>query len=81
VIQTLHPYFLIENGLPYQSQWLSDSWKGLPGNFTDGHSWYARTMEDWIEVLNMVEQSKFSFKEILNNEHKPISLIIEISKI
>lgn len=81
VIQTLHPYFLIENNLPYTCQWLSDSWKGLPGNFTDGHSWYARTMEDWVNILNQVENSKFSIKEVLNNDQKPISLIIKINKV
>jgi len=81
VIQTLHPYFLLQNSLPYKSQWLSDSWKGLPGNFTDGHSWYARTMEDWVQELNQIEHIEFNIKEILNDEEKPISLIIKINKI
>lgn len=80
VIQTLHPFFLVQNGLPYESQWLADSWKGLPGNFTDGHSWYARTMEDWVAELNRLENINFSMKEIVNDEEKPISLIIKIKK-
>ncbi len=80
VIQTLHPFFLLQNGLPYKSQWLSDSWKGLPGDFTDGHSWYARTMEDWVAELNRLENINFSMKEIVNDEEKPISLIIKIKK-
>ncbi len=81
IIQTLHPYFLLQNDLPYKSQWLSDSWKGLPGNFTDGHSWYARTMEDWLDQLNQIENINFGIREILNDEKKPISLIIKINKI
>lgn len=80
VIQTLHPFFLLQNGLPYKSQWLSDSWKGLPGDFTDGHSWYARTLEDWVAELNRLENINFSMKEIVNDEEKPISLIIKINK-
>lgn len=80
VIQTLHPFFLLQYGLPYKSQWLSDSWKGLPGDFTDGHSWYARTMEDWVAELNRLENINFSMKEIVNDEKKPISLIIKINK-
>lgn len=81
VIQTLHPYFLLQNNLPYKSQWISDSWKGLPGNFTDGHSWYARTMEDWVQELNQIEHIEFNIKEVLNDDDKPISLIIKINKI
>ncbi|GLU44251.1 bifunctional 2-polyprenyl-6-hydroxyphenol methylase/3-demethylubiquinol 3-O-methyltransferase UbiG [Allomuricauda sp. NBRC 101325] len=81
VIQTLHPYFLLQNNLPYKSQWLSDSWNGLPGNFTDGHAWYARTMEDWIEELNKIGQIQYNIMEVLNDEEKPISLIIKINKL
>ncbi|SFB79269.1 Methyltransferase domain-containing protein [Flagellimonas taeanensis] len=80
VIQTLHPFFLLQNGLSYKSQWLSDSWKGLPGNFTDGHSWYARTFEDWTSVLNQLGGSKICITEIVNDEEKPISLILKLKK-
>lgn len=80
IIQTLHPFFLIQNELPYKSQWLSDAWKGLPGNFEDGHSWYARTFENWLEVLGTLKKVKINFQEVLNNDEKPISLIIKIKK-
>ncbi|MEZ4809098.1 MAG: methyltransferase domain-containing protein [Allomuricauda sp.] len=80
VIQTLHPFFLVQNKMPYKSQWLSDSWKGLPGNFEDGHSWYARTLEDWINELNALENISFSIQEVVNDEKQPISLIIKITK-
>lgn len=81
VIQTLHPYFLLQNGLSYKSQWLSDSWKGLPGNFTDGHSWYARTFADWSTELNLLSNTTNLFNEVVNDQGIPISLIIKISKI
>ncbi|MEM9647005.1 MAG: methyltransferase domain-containing protein [Bacteroidota bacterium] len=80
LIQTLHPYFLLQNEIPYVSQWLNDSWKGLPGNFKDGHAWYARTFEDWITVLGQLPNSKFFIEEVLNDEQKPVSLIIKIQK-
>lgn len=81
VVQTLHPFFLLQAGLPYKSQWLQDSWKGLPGNFTDGHAWYARTMEDWNTVLNQIKNTKWSIKEVLNDNNEPVSLIIKIEKL
>ncbi|RDY61093.1 class I SAM-dependent methyltransferase [Flagellimonas nanhaiensis] len=81
VIQTLHPFFLVQNGFSYESQWLSDSWKGLPGDFKDGHVWYARTLEDWIREINTLQNVSFTIKEIRNDEGNPISLIIKITKL
>ena len=78
IIQTLHPYFLIEEQLPYKSQWIENSWKGLDGNFTNGHPWYARTLEDWHTELQGIPDTKISFKEITNTAGKPLSLIIII---
>nr|WP_299383730.1 methyltransferase domain-containing protein [Allomuricauda sp.] len=80
VIQTLHPYFLLQNNQPYQSQWLADSWKGLPGNFEDGHAWYARTFEDWSQVLVGLKNTEHSFHEVTNDAKEPVSLIIKIKK-
>ncbi|KQC28600.1 class I SAM-dependent methyltransferase [Flagellimonas eckloniae] len=81
LIQTLHPFFLIQNGLAYKSQWLSDAWKGLPGNFEDGHSWYARTFENWSEILSTLKDVKITYQEVVNEDEKPISLIIKIKKL
>ncbi|MEO9513759.1 MAG: class I SAM-dependent methyltransferase [Flavobacteriaceae bacterium] len=81
LIQTLHPFFLIQNRLAYKSQWLSDAWKGLPGNFEDGHSWYARTFENWSEILGTLEDVKITFQEVVNEDEKPISLLIKIKKL
>lgn len=80
LIQTLHPYYLIEQGLGYKSQWLSDAWKGLPGNFKDGHSWYARTLDDWMALLAKIPQTSFQIQEIVNTEEKPLSVLIILKK-
>lgn len=77
IIQTLHPYFLIRNGLEYKSQIIEDSWKGLPGNFTEGHKWYARTFEDWIVVLNNSRLKIMELKEVFNNDNQPVSIILK----
>ncbi|WP_422860356.1 class I SAM-dependent methyltransferase [Flagellimonas sp. S174] len=81
LIQTLHPFFLVQNGMKYKGQWISDSWKGLPGNFIEGHSWYARTLEDWVSVLASIKEVDFTIKEITNDEGQPISLVIQIQKL
>ena len=81
IIQTLHPYFLVQSGKPYRNQWIENSWAGLPGNFKNGHSWFARTFEGWSEVLNKIENTSFSFQEVIDDHKKPISLIIQINKI
>ncbi|MEM6892465.1 MAG: class I SAM-dependent methyltransferase [Bacteroidota bacterium] len=80
LIQTLHPFFLAQNGFEYKSQWLSDAWKGLPEGFVDGHAWYARTFEDWIALLQDLPDTRFSIKEVTNSEKQPVSLIITIQK-
>ncbi len=80
VIQTLHPYFLIQNGKGYQSQWLSNSWKGLPGNFKNGHAWYARTFEDWSTLISELETVTFQITEVVDDHKHPVSLIIVIKK-
>jgi len=77
IIQTLHPYFLIQNQLPYQSQWIDDSWKGLAGNFTDGHQWYARTFEDWISDFQKAGLVLNEIIEVNNEKQIPISVIFK----
>ena len=79
LIQTLHPFFMFDNGLEYKSQMISDSWKGLPGNFTDGHEWYARTFEDWVKIIAQSGLNLNGVKEIANLNKKPISMILKIN--
>lgn len=75
IIQTMHPLFLIQMGLPYESQWIMDSWKGLPGNFKNGHSWYARTLQDWLFVFTKSELQLNKLIEVTNHESLPVSVI------
>lgn len=75
VIQTLHPFFLLSNNLEYKSQWIDDSWKGLKGNFVNGHSWYARTLEEWICTFKKSDLNLLEIKEVNNSELSPISII------
>ncbi|WP_047419835.1 bifunctional 2-polyprenyl-6-hydroxyphenol methylase/3-demethylubiquinol 3-O-methyltransferase UbiG [Cellulophaga sp. Hel_I_12] len=77
IIQTLHPYFLIQNQLPYQSQWIDDAWKGLAGNFTDGHQWYARTFEDWSSDFQKAGLVLNEIIEVNNDQQIPISVIFK----
>ena len=75
IIQTIHPFFLVEQELPYKSQWIADSWKGLSGNFKNGHSWYARTFEDWVSIFIKSELQLHRTIEVTNDEHSPTSVI------
>lgn len=79
-IQTLHPFFLLQNDMEYKSQWINDSWKGLPGNFTDGHSWYARTFESWISVFKKAGLQLHQLQEVTNDRHNPLSAIFILSE-
>ncbi|QLG44071.1 class I SAM-dependent methyltransferase [Costertonia aggregata] len=75
IVQTLHPAFIMQNGKGYRSQWFTDSWKGLPGNFHEGHSWFARTFEDWTKVFAESNLNILEVKEIVNTNHQPLSMI------
>lgn len=75
VIQTLHPKFLTYQNLGNKSQWIEDSWKGLPGNFINGHQWYARTLEDWKKVFTKAHLSLKATKEVFNENSKALSII------
>lgn len=77
IIQTLHPFFLIQNQLPYKSQWIHDSWKGLSGNFTNGHEWYARTFEDWNSDFQKAGLVLNEVIEVNNEDTIPISVIFK----
>ncbi|MEO1010303.1 MAG: class I SAM-dependent methyltransferase [Bacteroidota bacterium] len=76
VIQTLHPFFLTQQDIEYKSQWLGDAWKGLPGKFKNGHSWYARTMEDWVSVIRKAGMGVAQLNEVVDGDKKPISMIL-----
>ncbi len=74
-IQTLHPSFLLMNELPYKDQWIEDSWKGLTGKFVQPHPWFARTLESWTEVFRVSGFELIKVKEVVNDNHIPVSII------
>lgn len=74
-IQTLHPSFLLFNDLPYEDQWIADSWKGLNGKFVHPHSWYARTLETWINTFRNCSLEIVKVKEVINNNKIRVSII------
>ena len=80
LVQTLHPFFLMQQGLDYRSQWISDSWKGLPGNFEDGHPWYARTFEDWHQVFADCGLRPKTVKEVSNEHGEPLSVLFVLTQ-
>ena len=79
-IQTLHPSFLLLNELPYEDQWIADSWKGLQGNFVQPHSWYARTLENWINTFRSCKYELIKLIEVNNNSKIPVSIIFILKK-
>lgn len=79
-IQSIHPYFLIQNQLEYKSQWIENSWKGLSGNFVHPHSWFARTFEDWINLFHKAGLSVKYITEPLNEVKNPVSVIFNLRK-
>ncbi len=78
IIQTLHPNFLNNQMLAHKSQWIEDSWKGLPGNFKNPHQWYARTLEDWIEVFTNCNLSFEDITEVTNDQDELLSIIFTL---
>ncbi|CAN5226051.1 class I SAM-dependent methyltransferase [soil metagenome] len=74
-IQTLHPSYLLMNELPYEDQWIEDSWKGLNGNFVQPHSWYARTLGNWLNTFIDCRYELIKVKEVTNNNKIPVSII------
>ncbi|MCM8569082.1 class I SAM-dependent methyltransferase [Gramella jeungdoensis] len=79
-IQSIHPYFLIQNDLTYKSKWIEDSWKGLKGNFRNSHSWYARTIEDWHADFKSSDLILENLYEPLNDQNLPASIIFVLKK-
>ncbi|SDR99531.1 class I SAM-dependent methyltransferase [Christiangramia echinicola] len=81
LIQSIHPYFLIQNDFKYKSSWIENSWKGLPGNFVHPHAWFARTYEDWIKTFSSSGLYLFKMKEPINEEGLPASVIFTLKRL
>lgn len=80
VIQTLHPSFLSQRKLAYKSQWIPNSWEGLPGKFVEGHPFYTRTFEDWHTVFRNCDLSVETLKEVVSDENAPVSILFVLKK-
>lgn len=66
-IQTIHPMAMFSSGLYYKSQWMEDAWKGLPGNFKNGHRWYFRTLQDWSILF---KQTGYLLQEMIEPQEE-----------
>lgn len=76
VIQTLHPCYFLGGEGPYQSEWKSDAWAGLEGDFQESHEWFFRTLSDWISMFVRLGFRLGGMKEPLHPETgKPASVI------
>jgi len=74
-IQTLHPHSRkpMED---YESGWKTGSWDGLGEQFTQPYQWYFRTLEDWLQLLNISGFEKIHFTEPLHPQtRQPLSVI------
>ena len=79
-IQSLHPLSILKMGMPYQDQWLDDSWKGLDGNFTSTHSWYFRTFSGWINMFNDLSLKIVEVTEpVAPASSEPLSVIFTLT--
>ncbi|SMD44840.1 Methyltransferase domain-containing protein [Aquiflexum balticum DSM 16537] len=80
-IQTLHPFTFHKNGQTYKSEWVNDSWKGLPGNFKMPHRWYFRTLEDWMYLFQKTGYTMINLREPKSAEAElPSSIIFTLKK-
>jgi len=75
IIQTVHPSFLLQTEEGYKSQWMSNAWEGLAGDFSHPHRWYARTLEDWQQLFHQAGYCIYEIVETLSAETKPLSII------
>lgn len=78
-IQTIHPYFLIESGRQYKSQWIENAWDGLDGLFTHPHAWFARTLETWVEVFKRARYDVHDLIEPCDEEGRLKSIIFVLT--
>lgn len=78
IIQTLHPFAFIGTDFVYENQWITDSWKGLKGNFHSPHKWYYRTLEGWMTTIKQCGLHVIDIKEPIAPQAKSPSSIIFI---
>jgi SAM-dependent methyltransferase len=82
IIQTIHPFHLIKNGLAYKSQWIKNSWEGLDHDFKNGHPWYLRTFGEWSDLFYLCSFRLLKIYEPRNPDtQEPLSVIFILESI
>jgi hypothetical protein len=79
MIQTVHPDFLLNDGAN-ESRWIDDAWKGLDGNFSFPHRWYARTMTDWLLLFERMGWKLLDTVETKSETGDSLSVIFVLSQ-
>ncbi len=78
IIQSLHPD-AIHAFEP--SHWKPNVWEGLPGQFSDAHPWYHRSMPDWKMLFAALGLQVKSMHEPKHPQtQKPASVIFVLEK-
>ncbi|MGY6559152.1 MAG: methyltransferase domain-containing protein [Nitritalea sp.] len=79
LIQTLHPYAILQQGHPYDVHCLPDAWKGLPGNFQQSHAFEMLTFEAWAALF---EASGWQIATIQEPKRSgiPLSVLFALKK-
>ena len=80
-IQTLHPISFLKNeqNMIYKDQWIEDSWKGLKGNFKNGHQWYYRTFAGWHNLFKDCNLRITQIQEPVSKIGEPLSIIFSLT--
>ncbi len=63
-----------------ESGWKPDAWAGLPGNFTNGHPYFLRSVNQWYEVASESGLSIEELTPVKNDQGEIVSHIFLIRK-
>lgn len=79
IVQTLHPFFKINQDKPYLSSWEDNGWAGLGEQYTEAFPWYNRTLSDWVSLFIDTGYILEELQEPLNPiTQKPQSMIFVV---
>ncbi|EIM76277.1 type 11 methyltransferase [Nitritalea halalkaliphila LW7] len=80
LIQTLHPFAILQQEKPYAVHCLPDAWKGLPGKFQQGHAFEMLTFEAWTNLFAATSWQITALREPVR-EGKPVSVLFSLKKV
>ncbi len=79
LIQTLHPFSILNQDKPYLSNWEENGWAGLGEQYTEPFKWFSRTLGDWVSLLVNTGYQIQEIQEPLNPiTQKPQSMIFVV---